>query len=123
MDQINGISSVSLQLQSIKSSTVGSASSTVRVSENNAFGNVLNTLASEAIAQTPQNPSKTAEQDDVAKSFETMIISEFLNEFFKEGSESVFGEGIQGDFFATHFSKAVAEQISERGGLGFSRFI
>ena len=79
------------------------------------------TLEQSATASSVSN-TEPAKQNEVAKSFETMILAQFLNDFFKESSESVFGEGVQGDFYASYFSKSVAEQMTERGGLGFADF-
>ncbi len=61
--------------------------------------------------------------EEVAKSFEAMLISQFVGEIFTEQKGGFFGEGFQGDFYSSLFSDAIAKQLSERGGFGFAKLV
>ena len=67
--------------------------------------------------------AESIRSEDVAKSFEAMLISQFVGEIFAEQKGSFFGEGFQGDFYSSLFSDAIAKQLSERGGFGFAKML
>ncbi len=67
--------------------------------------------------------SSKMEKDHVAKAFETMVVSQFLDPLLAEMGKALFGDGVQGDFYKSLFSDAVAESLSQRGGLGLAKHV
>ena len=73
-----------------------------------------------ALAKVAHGISK-AEQ--VNRKLETMLLSQFISEFMRHDAQVVFGEGVQGDFYTSLFSDAVAEQIAGKGIISFSNVV
>jgi len=65
------------------------------------------------------NLDKTA----VSKAFETMLVAQFLSPLFAGSGASMFGSGVQGDITKSLLTDAIAEAITERGGIGLGKFI
>lgn len=86
------------------------------------FGTFEHSLS--AIDDTPVGGEKAVSQtDEATKKLQTMFISELVSELFKEETKSTFGEGTQGDFYASLFADKIAEQLAERDILGFEKML
>lgn len=76
--------------------------------------------APEPLAARVPNVRKSA---DAAQKFEAFVLQTFIQEMMPETQESVFGDGISGDFWKSMMSEKIAEQVAERGGLGIAKII
>ena len=78
----------------------------------------------EAMAQArATDRSAPVENIDVAKQFETMVLSQLIAQVFHEQPDGAFGEGMQGDFYKSVFSEAIAEQMVKGGGIGIGEML
>ncbi len=75
--------------------------------------------ASSLAARAP-HVRKTA---DAAQKFEAFVLQTFIQEMMPETQESVFGDGISGDFWKSMMSEKIADQVAERGGLGLAKMV
>ncbi len=64
-----------------------------------------------------------SEMDDATKKLQAMFVSQMMSELFREQTASTFGEGPQGDFYASVFADAVAEKMADQDILGFGQFL
>ena len=62
-----------------------------------------------------------AQREAALEQLQTMVVSHFMDEIFKHQSGDIFGEGTQGDFYASTFSDAIAERLAERDIFGFAK--
>ena len=87
--------------------------------ETSAFDKILDA------ARTPKSKevSNTQINQDVAKQFEVMVLSQFIGEVFREQADGAFGKGMQGDFYTSIFSEAVAEKLAEGDGFGIAKLL
>lgn len=60
---------------------------------------------------------------DAAQKFEAFVLQSFVQEMMPETQESVFGDGISGDFWKSMMAEKIAEQVAARGGLGIAETI
>ena len=67
--------------------------------------------------------SGSSEKAKAAIEFETMVLSQFIGEMFKEQAAGAFGDGAEGDFYTSVFSDAISKQLSEAGGFGIAKLI
>lgn len=64
-----------------------------------------------------QPPDRAAE---TGKEFEKVFLTQFVDEMIKTAGPAVFGGEDQADMWRSFMSEAVAGQLVEQGGLGFS---
>ncbi|HDZ83402.1 MAG TPA: hypothetical protein ENH56_19500 [Roseobacter sp.] len=64
-----------------------------------------------------QPPDRAAE---TGKEFEKVFLTQFVDEMIKTAGPAVFGGEDQADMWRSFMSEAVASQLVEQGGLGFS---
>lgn len=60
----------------------------------------------------------STEKSDAVRKFEVMVLTQFISEVFREQPDDAFGEGMQGDFYISVYSEAIAEKVVDSGGLG-----
>lgn len=60
---------------------------------------------------------------DAAQKFEAFVLQSFIQEMMPETQESVFGDGISGDFWKSMMSEKIAEQVAERGNIGIADMV
>lgn len=70
----------------------------------------------------PADAEKAGKAEAMNK-LQAMFISQMMSELFKEQTESTFGEGTQGSFYASVFADAVAEKLAERDLLHFGKML
>ena len=116
MDTIDSVSGV---LEVDRSAALGRLRATTQTSdvEATSFSNVLDIEKSEnALVESKPLADANAQ-------FEKMVISQMLGEIFQEQTEGAFGEGMQGDFYKSLFTDAIAEQLIKKGGLGIAKIL
>ncbi|MBA96760.1 hypothetical protein [Sulfitobacter sp.] len=64
-----------------------------------------------------QPPDRAAE---TGKEFEKVFLTQFVDEMIKTAGPAVFGGEDQADMWRSFMSEAVASQLVDQGGLGFS---
>ena len=64
-----------------------------------------------------QPPDRAAE---TGKEFEKVFLTQFVDEMIKTAGPAVFGGEDKADMWRSFMSEAVASQLVEQGGLGFS---
>lgn len=116
MDTIASISGVSGVERSTVIERLSAAPQTVRP-QDAGFSSVLDLEKSE------NSVVEVDSRADANAQFEKMVISQMLGEIFQEQTEGAFGEGMQGDFYTSLFTDAVAEQLIEKGGLGIAKIL
>ena len=79
-------------------------------------------LSQAGAIQSDETISDT-EKSDAMKKLQAMFISEMIGELFKEQTESTFGQGTQGNFYASVFTDAIAEKLAERDLLHFDKLL
>ncbi|WP_372884234.1 rod-binding protein [Shimia sp.] len=81
----------------------------------------LSTAAAAQAAQSAQARNGTGEaaQDEVAKGFETIFLTQLVDQMMKTVDSSAFGGDQQAEMWRSFMSEAIAEQLSDNGGLGF----
>lgn len=87
--------------------------------ELNEFNKILD---AERTPKSDENPSSKF-TPDVTKQFEVMVLSQLIGEVFKEQSDGAFGKGMQGDFYTSIFTDAVAEKLAEGDGFGIAKLL
>lgn len=79
-------------------------------------------LRTEAVSNREADHVHLAEER-VAKSFETVFISQFVDEMMKTVGDEAMGGGEQASTWRTVMADALAENLVDSGGLGFSASI
>ncbi|GHG85448.1 rod-binding protein [Pseudodonghicola xiamenensis] len=70
-------------------------------------------------AVRPQ-PQPTAEDAEVAKKFETVFLSQFVDQMMSTVEYGPASGGQGAEMWRSFLSEAMAQQLAERGGLGMS---
>lgn len=73
-------------------------------------------------ASTPATPEEL-EKAKTLQAFESMILSQFLGDIFEKQMGGMLGEGFESEVYTSMLSDAVAQKISESGGLGISKLV
>ncbi len=60
---------------------------------------------------------------DPAEKFESFVLQTFIQELLPKNTESVFGQGIAGDYWKSMMSEKIAEQVAARGNIGIADFV
>ena len=63
---------------------------------------------------------KDPQRQDLAREFETVLLSKFVDEMLKTVETGTFGNQKQADIWRSFLSDAVASQIAQSGGLGLA---
>lgn len=63
------------------------------------------------------------DKEVVSKALEAMLVAQFLSPLFASSESEAFGSGVQGDITKSLFTDAIANAITERGGIGLGKYI
>jgi Rod binding domain-containing protein len=77
----------------------------------------VNAPANVALAKAQQEASKDA---TLGKKFEAVFLTQFVDQMMKTVDPSAFGGEKQAEMWRSFMSEALAEQLAEQGGFGFS---
>ncbi len=69
-----------------------------------------------------QNAQKSA-QDDAAEGFETIFLTQLVDQMMKTVDTSAFGGEKQAEIWRSFLSEAIAEKLTDQGGLGFGNSV
>ncbi len=70
-----------------------------------------------ATPKTPEAPNPAY------KKFEAFMLQSFVESMFTGDNQAVFGEGIAGDYWKSMMAEAVANKMSDAGGIGIARML
>ncbi len=68
-------------------------------------------------------PGATDKEKEVAKSFEAVFLSQFVNQMMETVDAEALGGGKQAEMWRSFLSDAMAESIADQGGLGIAKSI
>ena len=71
-------------------------------------------------APATKAPADTAQQSQLAKDFEAVFLTQFVDEMMKTAGTTAFGGEKQAQMWRSFMSEAVAKSLVEQGGLGLS---
>jgi len=75
---------------------------------------------SAGIAALNKAPVKPNHEAEVLKKFEAVVLTTFVQSMMPKNAESVFGEGLAGDMWKSQMAEKIAEQLTDRGGIGIA---
>ena len=78
-------------------------------------------LAGHAMPQ--ENSRDRAVPSEVAKGFETVFLSQFVDQMMKTVDPSAFGGEKQAEMWRSFLSEALADKLTEQGGFGLGESI
>lgn len=64
--------------------------------------------------------TKKSSNEQVLQKFEAAILSTFVQAMMPKDTTSVYGEGLAGDMWKSQMAEKIADQISQRGGIGIA---
>lgn len=62
-----------------------------------------------------------APADKAYKKFEAFMLQSFVESMFTSDTKSVFGQGIAGDYWKSMMAEAIANKMTDAGGIGIAR--
>ncbi len=65
-------------------------------------------------------PKKLAEMPDEYRKFESSILQNFINTMLPKETEEVYGKGSAGEFWKSMMAEKIADEMSQRGGVGIA---
>ena len=68
-------------------------------------------------------PEATDKEKEVARSFEAVFLSQFVNQMMETVDSEAMGGGKQAEMWRSFLSDAMAESIADQGGLGIATSI
>jgi len=68
------------------------------------------------------NVQKTA-QDEAAEGFETVFLTQLVDQMMKTVDANAFGGEQQAEIWRSFLSEAIAEKLTDQGGLGFGNSV
>ncbi|SFJ50513.1 Rod binding protein [Phyllobacterium sp. CL33Tsu] len=75
-------------------------------------------------AASEARSAKAAEAPNKAyKKFEAFMLQSFVESMFTGENQAVFGEGIAGDYWKSMMAEAIANKMSDGGGIGIARML
>lgn len=83
----------------------------------------LSAATAAAATTPPAQASQQAAEDEVAKGFETIFLSQLVDEMMKTVDTSAFGGDQQAEMWRSFMSEAIAEKLTDHGGLGFGNSV
>ncbi len=57
------------------------------------------------------------------KKFEAFMLQSFVESMFTSDNQAVFGQGIAGDYWKSMMAEAVANKMTDAGGIGIARML
>ena len=57
------------------------------------------------------------------KKFEAFMLQSFIESMFTGDNQAVFGQGIAGDYWKSMMAEAIANKMSDAGGIGVARML
>ncbi|MEK1889143.1 MAG: rod-binding protein [Phyllobacterium sp.] len=57
------------------------------------------------------------------KKFEAFMLQSFVESMFTGDNQAVFGQGIAGDYWKSMMAEAIANKMSDKGGIGIARML
>jgi flagellar protein FlgJ len=76
-----------------------------------------------ARAHHPSGTEVTAKEKQVARSFEAVFLSQFVDQMMETVDAKAMGGGKQAEIWRSFLSDAMAESIADQGGLGIATSI
>ncbi len=73
--------------------------------------------------QPVATPEATDKEKKVARSFEAVFLSQFVNQMMETVDANAMGGGKQAEMWRSFLSDAMAESIADQGGLGIATSI
>ncbi len=69
-----------------------------------------------------QNAQKSS-QDEAAEGFETIFLTQLVDQMMKTVDAGAFGGEQQAEIWRSFLSEAIAEKLTDQGGLGFGNSV
>jgi Rod binding protein. len=82
--------------------------------------NIIDQSATRAGLGNAEAPKKLAEMPDEYRKFEATILQNFINTMLPKETEEVYGKGSAGEFWKSMMAEKIAEEMSQRGGVGIA---
>jgi peptidoglycan hydrolase FlgJ len=76
-------------------------------------------LRAAAPAPVSKTPSAPASHAPFAQ-FEALVLQTFIQSMLPKDAESVYGKGLSGDMWQSMLAEKIAEQVTQRGGIGIA---
>jgi peptidoglycan hydrolase FlgJ len=81
------------------------------------FASIQQTGVAMADAKVPEAPNPAY------KKFEAFMLQSFVESMFTGDNQAVFGQGIAGDYWKSMMAEAVANKMTDAGGIGIARML
>lgn len=80
-------------------------------------------LQQSSIAADGSTPKAPNASNPAYKKFEAFMLQSFVESMFTSDNQAVFGQGIAGDYWKSMMAEAVANKMTDAGGIGIARML
>jgi flagellar protein FlgJ len=80
-------------------------------------------LQQSSLAADGSTPKAPNAPNPAYKKFEAFMLQSFVESMFTSDNQAIFGQGIAGDYWKSMMAEAVANKMTDAGGIGIARML